>query len=402
IFYSQFIDKKEINYKNIDELNDFAFSSTIRFFKTSELDVNNKYVKYYYNLSLKNAAISREVGKYVLKKLKPDFFTTSHAIYSTYRPAFEYLKKNGIKCRVFGGAKCYTPDHRDIIYIDTKTQTLTTSKYWEVFKKKPITHKMIQKVMDFMNKRLNIEAADMKWLEYMEKENEFLIDKNDGYKFHIGLFPNVIWDGNIKERHVIFNDIMDWILSTIDFFKNNKNVKLYVKAHPGELTFCENSDRICDLIKKRINISEYENLVLIPSEKKINTYAFLRSGIDLGIVYDGILGIEMPLLKIPTIVCAKGGYISVENGDILVNNKEEYFNLLRNLENTINEFHSNYEKYFQNIIRFAYWFIFESNIKLPTISNYKGHLIIDLMRVRKEDLKLDKNFIAIFNKSKPF
>ncbi|MHA1694043.1 MAG: hypothetical protein ACTSUG_02200, partial [Candidatus Helarchaeota archaeon] len=34
IFYSQFIDKKEINYKNIDELNDFAFSSTIRFFKT--------------------------------------------------------------------------------------------------------------------------------------------------------------------------------------------------------------------------------------------------------------------------------------------------------------------------------------------------------------------------------
>lgn len=396
IFYSQIIDKKNLNYENIEDLKYYAESSTIRFFKTTQLDYDDKNVKYYYLLSLKNALISREIGKYVLNEIKPDYFSTSHAIYSTYRPAFDYLEKNGIKCRVFGGAKCYTMDHRDVIYSDTKTQTLSTSKFWLKYKEKPVTQEMINKIEGFFKDRLNINGADMKWLKYMEKDKIFAVNKNDGYKYHICLFPNVIWDGNIKERHVIFKGVLDWLLSTIKYLKNRKDIKMYIKAHPGELTFSEKTDRIIDLIKHNINIKEFENLILIPPEKKINTYEFLKSGIDLGIVYDGILGIEIPLLKIPTIVIAKGGYISVENGDILVNNKQEYFNYLDNIDSVINEFHENYQKYYLNIVRYAYWFIFDSNIKLPTISNYKGHFIVDLMKVKKEELILDKYFLEIF------
>jgi len=393
IFYKNIINN--INYDNWQELKKFAESSTIRFFKTSELDYSNKLINYYYRLSLKNAILSRNVGEYVLNKIKPDFFVTSHGIYSTWGPAFEFLKQNGINCLVYAGIHSHPIIHNQIFFSTTKIQLLSRSKFWEDFKSNPTTEKMKKKIEEYFIYRINFLTTDTKIL-YKDKRTLLRVNKNDGYRYHIALFPNVIWDGNIKDRHIIFKGLIDWIISTINYIKRRKDIKLFIKSHPSEITVLENSPKIADLIKNYFNFNDIENIELIPPEKKIDTYEFLKSGIDLGICYDNFLSLEIPYLKIPTLICVPNGSFSVEGGNIIVKSKTDYFNYLENIDKVIEEFHMNYNKHRNNIVKYLYWYLFRISRKLPTISK-KNVVLTDLKQVKKEDIILSNKLLKIFS-----
>ena len=56
----------------------------------------------------------------------------------------------------------------------------------------------------------------------------FKIKKDDGIKYHIAMFPNVIWDANTKDRHIAFDGYLDWLVTTINYVKNRKDIKLYI------------------------------------------------------------------------------------------------------------------------------------------------------------------------------
>ncbi len=393
IYYSEILTKKKINFENWQELKKYAHSSTIRFFTRSNLDFNNRYVKHYYNLSLINAIMSKNVGEYILKRIKPDFFITSHGIYSTWGPTYDFLKKHGINCLVYSGVHGHSTKEKDFFIIDQKPHLLSSSKFWQKFKHNRVTKEMKEKVMDYFEKRFNYNSRDGKWL-YYGKKTILKINKNDGYKYHVAMFPHLLWDGNIKDRHPVFSGYLDWLLSTIDFLKNRKDIKLYVKSHPIELRL-KNSTRVVDLIKKYIELEEIDNLVLIPPETKLDTYLFLKSGVDLSLVYDGFLGIEIPFLRIPTITCVKGGFASVEGGNITIRDKESYFEYLNNIDKINTEFNENYDERLNNLIKYVYWYIFEISIKLPTLSS-DSYIGTNLLQLKRKDLIIDNKFLSFF------
>jgi hypothetical protein len=392
LYYSDIV--KKVDFTNWQELKKFAKSSTIRFFKNSELNFKEHYVKYYYNLSLLNSLISRTVGKYILHKIKPDFFITSHGIYSTWGPAFEFLKKKGIKSYVYAGKHSHSKDVHDIYVTDSKVQTLSRSKFWDEFKSIDVTKLMENKVREIFKARMNHSTKDTQ-IYYTKKINRFIVDKNDRFKYHIAIFPNLIWDGNIEDRHIAFKGIMDWIISTVNYLKKKKEIKIYIKFHPAEVTLFKGTPKIQDLLKNNLNLEDFENLVLIPSEANIDPYQFLLSGIDYAIVYDGILGLEIPFLKIPTLLGCVGGRFSVKGGNFTINSRKDYFNYLDNLKDDITEFHENYQNYYKTIIKYSYWYFFANVIKLPTLSS-KSLYGTDLMHLRVEDIVLDEKIFKIF------
>lgn len=393
IYYSEFL--FDLNYENWQELKHFALSSTIRHFQTSELDFNNKKIKKYYNLSLKNAVLSRNVGEFVLNKIKPDFFITSHGIYSTWGPAYEFLKQHGIKSLVCARSHSHSMDVQDIYFTYAKAQTLSRCKLWQDYKNTSITEAMRKKVEELFDFRINHKTKDTK-LYYKGKINLYKIDKNDGYKYHIAIFPSLIWDGNIIDRHIAFKGVLDWLLSTIHYFKNKRDAKIYLKFHPAEVSTFNKSAKIQDLIQNYLKSKKIKNLVLIPTEYKIDPYEFLKSGIDFGICYDGMLALEMPYLKIPVLLGGVRGRFCVDGGNFTINNKKDYYNYLDNLDKCIKDFHTNYDQYYNNIIRYSYWYLFENVLKMPTVlKTNRG--FIDLFQLRKKDLELDKKLFKIFN-----
>ncbi len=395
LFYSKIINKKNLDIKPWREMKNYAKSSTIRFFRTSQLDYNNEYVKLYYKLALMNSLLSRHVGKYVLKEIKPEYFFTSHGIYSTWAPAFQFLKNNGIKTIVYSATHDHSLNPQEIFTSSNySVYFLSSSKFWLKYKNTPVTEEMKKTVKVYFQSRQQYATIDMKLL-YSGKRSSFKIDKDDGYKYHISMFPNVIWDGNISARHKVFKDYRDWIFSTIDFVKERKDIMLYIKSHPSEVTVLKGSPRIVDIINNTINLKEIKNVHIIPPEININTYEFLSSGIDLGLVYDGYLAVEMPFLKIPTIMCVKGGYFAVEGGNFPITSKKQYFNYLGRIDSLLKEFHQNYPKYYENIVRFTYWYIFKSAIKMPT--SCKNNLFqTDLLQLKKDDLIIKDDLLRLF------
>jgi len=398
LYYSDMIDNEIVKYAHVNEVSKFAESSTIRYFKSSDLDYNNKYIKYFYNLSIRNAILSRNIGEYIFNEIKPDFFITSHGIYSSYGPAFDYLKKKGLNCLVFGGINMHSNVSDGVFFSDTSVMLLSGSKYWQAYKNNPVTEEMKKRVENYFKDRITYSTADVKIL-FKGKTNLYEIDKKDGYKYHIAMFPNIIWDGNIRDRHVVFDDYLDWLISTIKHLQNRNNIKLYVKAHPGEVTFdfFKTTPKVCDLLEQKLDINEYPNMELIPPDKKIDTYKFLMSGIDLALCYDNFLSAEIPYMKIPTIMCVPNGNFAVENGNYVVKKKKDYFNYLDKIEQTINDFHDTYDIRYTNIIRYLYWYLYDNPIRIPNIDARRDGGRRNFLILREKDIILSDKFLNLFN-----
>jgi len=379
----------------LKELERYAKSSTIRFLKNSEVNYQLDEANFYYKISLMNALVSREIGSYVFSNIHPDAFITSHGIYSTWGPARDYLKSKNINTYVYAGNHSHSKDVHDMYFTDSKVQTLSRSELWNRFKNVEVTPSMENQVKELLDARISHSTKDTK-VYYEEESHKFKVDKEDGYKYHIAIFPNLIWDGNIKERHLAFTGIMDWLVSTINFLKNREDIKIYIKFHPAEVTLFTGTPKIQDLLESRVNLEEYKNLELISSEDKVDPYQFLLSGIDFAIVYDGILGLEIPYLKIPTLLGGVRGRFSVEGGNYTISKKEDYFNYLNNLSRFISEFHEKYDEYYNNIIRYCYWYLFENVIKLPTLSG-KGRYQTDLLQLKEKDISLDNKILKVLN-----
>jgi len=398
IYYSDMINHDNVDFTYADEVKKFAESSTIRYFKSSDLDYNNKYIKYFYYLSLRNALLSRNVGEHVFKSLKPDYFITSHGIYSTYGPAFDYLKKKGMNCLVYGGINMHSNVSDGVFFSDTSIMQLAGSKYWDAYKNTPVTEEMENRVEDYFKARITYSTADVKIL-FKGKTNLYEINKNEGYKYHIVMFPNIIWDGNVRDRHVVFDDYLEWLILTIKYFQNNNEIKLYVKAHPGEeaFDFFKTTPKVCDLLEQKLDISKYPNVELIRPDKKIDTYKFLMSGIDVALCYDNFLSVEIPYMKIPVIMCVPNGNFAVEDGNYVIKEKAEYFKKLDNIETLIKDFRDTYDSRYKNITRYLYWYLYDNPIQLPKIDAKRDGGRRDFLVLSQKDLLLNDKFLNLFN-----
>ena len=313
-------------------------------------------------------------------------------------PPFEVLKNHGIKTYSYSGLFVHSMSPKSVFFIDTKLAYFTRSKFWSEYKETPVNEKMKQKVKEFFDSRTKCSAVDLKICFDGKKINSFKTIKSKEYKYHVAMFPHVIFDGNIPDRHIVFKDYLDWMISTINYFKNRNDIKLYIKSHPAELIFCKTTPKVLEILNKYVDLKSMKNIVTIPPEKTINTYEFLKSGIDLGLVYDNFLAVEMPYLKIPSITCIKGGSFTVKDGNFTIANREEYFNYLDNIENIIEEFHSNYEsKYHKNIIRYIYWYLYENKFNLPIILYQNDNLSYNLFALKKTDFNLDNVLLKFFN-----
>ena len=112
--------------------------------------------------------------------------------------------------------------------------------------------------------------------------------------------------------------------------------------------------------------------------------------------HNGFLGLEMPFLGIPTIICDYKGLTSIEGGCITINNKQDYFDKLDNMGDVIETFHHNYKNHYDNIIRYAYWYLYEDVLRVRSFS-YNVPNRFDLMQLKKEDLTLNQILLDLFN-----
>ena len=180
----------------------------------------------------------------------------------------------------------------------------------------------------------------------------------------IGILTNIIWDAQIIYKNNIFDNMVDWLISSIKHLSKRQDIEVVVRCHPGEV----NSDRVS---KQKVKETIYENFKKIPenlkiidSDNNISTYTFADYCNTL-VIYATKMGMEFSPYG-NRVICAGESYIKNKNITIDPKSKEEYFELLDefpNIPKPSNESILRAKKY-------AYHYYFRRAIQVQSLDSF--------------------------------
>ncbi len=205
---------------------------------------------------------------------------------------------------------------------------------------------------------------DWIWFHDTPEENAEKIKAELGCSFDkpsIGLFTNVMWDAQLHYESNAFDNMLDWVFSSIDYFSERSDLELFIRIHPAEIRGAIPSRQPLLTEIKRKYKTLPNNIFLITPESQISTYA-LMDKCNAVAIYNTKTGIEVASEGIPTIVAGEA-WIRGKGFAIDVNSKEEYFKILSELP-----FKSKMSKDKQiQALKYAYHFFMRRMIPIPFI-----------------------------------
>ncbi len=393
-----FIDKKKLN-----DLKKIANSLTVLKDKIYYDDFNiskiidDSVLRYFYGNIPNNSIASKvrydqilttlinfEFAKIFFNKWKPNIVLNNMNVYSCWEPYFLMAKKYKIQTNIISLS---TFDFNKIVLnrIDLYNSNSRFEKWISKRNKFNLNTNENDLLNDFLSSRFKGNSEIFKKSDVFNSEKQDLskILNIDSSKKNIFLFTNLFWDVGISDSSKLYKGVIDWVIDTIKIIQENPNINLYIKPHPVEVFDTTPSKK--GVIQFILDHFKHlpKNIFIIDPKLKIKTYDLFEF-IDLGIVYNGTVGIEMLFNNIPIIVTGKAPY-SYLNSVINPVNRIEYIKTIFNSKK--GESHIDIEE----IKLFAYFYFVKNLIpwnltKKAYADNFKGYNISD-----HTDLEIGKN-----------
>lgn len=184
---------------------------------------------------------------------------------------------------------------------------------WETVSERPLTKEEGRFIEEYLDNRrygkdMMINSADP-FKSVKEISYHSVYGTIDSTKRTALLTTNVTWDAAALDKNIVYENIVQWVLDTIDLFAQKEEWQLIVKAHPVEVSRVtpEARERIVPIVLEKYQNVLPSNVVLIDADSPIKVYDFFEQ-IDLGIVYTTTVGLEMCCEGIPVITVAKAPY----------------------------------------------------------------------------------------------
>jgi hypothetical protein len=247
----------------------------------------------------------------------------SHGIYSTWGPPFRILTESGIPVLTYSKTKRKKTE---------KFNWNTTGDWWEVgnewekVKNTPLTENQHTDIDSYLESRISHKDDVLKYnfggLEGVNETYERFGINPEVPVF--SLFTNVLWDAASAQREIVFDNPIEWVFETIDWFNEHKNYQLVIKIHPAEVVIGTNQS-FESIIKSKFP-SLPSNVFIIGPKEEVNSWSIY--GITtMGIVHTTTAGMELPLVGKPCIVVSKTHFRN-KGFTIDVQDKSDYFNTI--------------------------------------------------------------------------
>lgn len=332
----------------------------------------------------------------ILNDFKPDIFLNNMNSYTTWSPLIDVFLKNNVQKVLISMASFNFKSIRFNIE-DIFKDTLI----YKNFKSKRNTIKLSKdedyELMKFMNDRVTGDADSFKKYKYFSKNSKNIFEeiKTNNKKRNIFMFPNLLWDTGITENNTgLFENVLSWVFKTIDIAIDNKDVNLFIKTHPAEeFSSVRSAKTVYDHVMGKYSTLP-SNISFILPKMKINSYQLFKY-IDLGLIYNGTIGLEMLLSGIPVVSVGRTVYndlgFSCEPKNIF-----DYKSAL------LNNIQFNYEK-MDEIKLFAYFYFIKTQIPWTLTSkvwgeNFNGFKFNKLHEILPgNDKQLDHLCLSILN-----
>lgn len=174
-------------------------------------------------------------------------------------------------------------------------------QFVQEFMKSDLSEQQEDRVDEVMKNR--VSGGDNARIDY-PSDSSHIPDISDD-RVSVGMFTNLIWDGNVEAVDGIFSDVFDWIESTIDIFSNSEQAELVIKPHPAEYIRGTNESMYTWINETYSTLPE--NVSLLEPDTSVNTYRMIDA-IDRGVVFNSSVGFEMPYFETPTTTVAEAHY----------------------------------------------------------------------------------------------
>jgi hypothetical protein len=315
--------KKKIIYNNII-ISEHAYSSTLRKLLRGDLNYDNYSISIYRRFLISSFMYVILLERF-LEKEKPTKIICNHGIYLEHGILVDICKIKNIHAIVYGFpyrkntimATHYDTYHRDYLN-EPKSR-------WE---------------------NLNLSDTDLNKLELYLKSKVVggrdnvnyhpspIIDKEKLFKelnISIGqkydcLLTNTLWDAQIFYKSNVFNNMLEWIFETIEYYKVIKNRVLIIRIHPAESKagFTTNQPVYNEILKKFSDLPK--NIIIIKPESNISTYTLVENS-NLSIIYGTSAGLEIAYRGIPMIIAGESN-VKYKGLGYDVESKVDYFKVL--------------------------------------------------------------------------
>ena len=294
------------DYKSEIDLTQSIEDSVIRYYY-GKLPFSNQQVEEVREKHKISALLMLEVASYIDKTWTPDIVLNGMYCYSTWEPFYKYYNINGNR---FKSISITQYDFRKIIFntFELYNSNIRYLRYLSARGNSSLLDFEELILDEFIIKRFHGESDIFIHDNYYDKEktniklNNFLnINKQTRNVF---IFTNIYWDIGLSSCTALYDDVVSWVLDTIEMCIGDNSIHLYIKPHPGEVYDSSNSLKgISEIIKDKYpNLPN--NITIIEPEFKINTYQLFQF-IDLGIIFNGTIGLEMMLYGIPVVSTGK-------------------------------------------------------------------------------------------------
>lgn len=304
-----------------------ALAGALRFFASGTLDrepCGEAVLRRYFHASLLTVYAVRRL----IRKLGVSKALFHHGIYVPQGLVGEVArseKVDVVNWNVAYKKRCFIFSHGDSYHHTLMSEPVDRWENMEWTARKDET------LMRYLESRAK-GTNDWIWFHHRPVGDLRAIEKELGIdlsKPAVGLLTNVCWDAQLHYPANAFPNMLDWIVRTIDYFRKRPDLSLVIRVHPAEIRGAIPSrQRVADEIARRFDRLP-SNVVVVPPESRINTYAAM-SLCNAVIIYGTKTGVELSSMGIPVIVA---GEAWVRNKGITRDaaTAEEYFRILDEL-----------------------------------------------------------------------
>ena len=266
-----------------------------------------------------------------VNEINPDIIYSNCSYYYPYCILEHIAKRNK---KPFYNAYSFRKDSYSYAK-DEVVLNMPLKSAWESFSKRGLTDKESRFIREYIEQRKNgsgmlVDFANVKKSIANCRKDAIHGTIAEGKK-KVLLASNITWDAAALFKGVVFDNIIEWVLETVEFFEKHSEWQLIVRAHPAEIVknVPPTREPMGKIVLEKYNYNLPDNIVVIESDAPISIYD-LYPIVDMGLVYTSTVGIELSCLGIPVITTGKAPYrdtgVTFDPQD-----KEMYFDMIKDI-----------------------------------------------------------------------
>ncbi len=275
---------------------------------------------------LETSMIGLEAAEAIASEWEPDSLLGNMNVYTAWEPYLRFFGKRSIKMNI---VSISTFNHTAVVFnrMDLYGDGRRYERWLETRGGGGLNETERRELADFMKGRFEGSAPIFKNNEIFGASDTAISSLGiDPGKRNVFIFSNIYWDAGLTETASLYDGVIPWVLDTIEILKDRPDCHLYVKPHPAEIYDATTSLRgIMEYIHERFPVLP-KNVTIIPPPLKIKTYDLFPM-IDVGVLFNGTLGLEMLQKGVPVVVAGLSPYGHLKSA-ASPQSREEYAKIL--------------------------------------------------------------------------